>query len=216
MNVETEIKLKINNPHELEEQLFNKSCRNQACLNTANKQLNIFFKSKDPFVLSHEEDVLRLRYEKNSPDSIWGKGHYNRLGHNSGYSVWGDGDKEKYFLTHKGKRLEDDRLNAREETEIEVDNPDNTTQILNILGYREFFQYEKYRIEYKEYELGSKIAIDKIPILGFFLEIEAQNAGAILKTMELLDIKEVENIATSYLNMLWAETEGKTDFVRFY
>src|SRR5207245_7795384 len=76
--------------------------------------------------------------------------------------------------THKGPRLLEGGLKSREERETTVADADALQDILERLGLRPVFRYQKYRETYKW--RGQEIVVDETPI-GTFLEIEGDPEG---------------------------------------
>jgi adenylate cyclase class 2 len=82
-------------------------------------------------------------------------------------------EPSRAFLTFKGPP-QPSVMKLREELETGVDNGVLLLAILERLGYRVWFRYEKYR---EEFSLdGVVIAVDETPI-GTFVEIEGTDAG---------------------------------------
>jgi len=76
---------------------------------------------------------------------------------------------EKAFLTYKGPSRAEGIFKTREEIETELDDGISALQILEKLGMRVWFRYQKYR---REYEMdGVIVAVDETPI-GNYVEIE--------------------------------------------
>ena len=92
---------------------------------------------------------------------------------------------DKSILTWKGP-AEDCPFKSRAELETAVDSLDTMRQILERLGYRQSFRYEKFRTEYVETsdpEAGV-LTIDETPI-GNFLELEGSGDWIDRKAQEL-------------------------------
>ena len=60
----------------------------------------------------------------------------------------------------------------RNEFETDIKNKKAFQEILKILGFREAFRKEKYRLSYQWRRL--KISVDKMPFIGLYLEIEGE------------------------------------------
>ncbi|MBI3280163.1 MAG: class IV adenylate cyclase, partial [Acidobacteria bacterium] len=73
-------------------------------------------------------------------------------------------------LTFKGPAA-DARYKSRQETETSVAGAEAVRHILEGLGYRPAFRYEKYRAEWGEPGHAGTISVDETPI-GTFLELE--------------------------------------------
>ena len=79
----------------------------------------------------------------------------------------------KALLTFKGKQQKDPTFKKRPEFETPVEDPDAAREIIEALGLRVCFRYEKYR-EKGEWELDGRvveICIDETAV-GDFIEIE--------------------------------------------
>jgi adenylate cyclase, class 2 len=74
-------------------------------------------------------------------------------------------------LTYKGPRTDREGVKTREEWETEVTDPAAARAIVEALGLRPVFRYQKYREVY--HWGGVEIVVDETPI-GVFLEIEGE------------------------------------------
>ncbi len=102
----------------------------------------------------------------------------------------------KYFLTYKGKKI-DNISKTREELTSVVD--ENIVQILERLGFEFVAEIEKVREIYeKDYV---KICLDKVSNLGFFVEIESEkyDLEELFKIARDLGLREFTR--KSYLEM---------------
>ncbi len=106
-------------------------------------------------------------------------------------------------LTFKEKAAPDaaaTQFKARVEIETPIGQPDNTVALLERLGYRKWFRYQKYRTVYRA-ALPSGAALhvmfDETP-LGNFIELEGAEA-AIAEAVQLLGVRREEYILESYL-----------------
>ena len=82
--------------------------------------------------------------------------------------------KQSALFTFKGKIVEDERFKVRPETETTCDNGPNLRAILESIGLRPFFRYEKYREEYRG--PGAMLCLDELTF-GHFLELEGSPEG---------------------------------------
>jgi len=109
-------------------------------------------------------------------------------------------DRKRYFPT-----INDDGLKVAEEIEIEVGDFKRMKRILEKLGFRVSSRYQKMREiwHYKDLE----IAIDKMPYLGYFLEIEgpSKNIKRIVASLKL----DLKNGITKTYGNLWEEYRKK-------
>lgn len=99
----------------------------------------------------------------------------------------------KSLLTFKGP-VQPGPMKLREERETVVADGETLTGILQELGLRIWFRYEKYREEFAADD--AVIAIDETPV-GAFIEIEGSEA-AIHRTAEALGFTAADYITDSY------------------
>jgi len=111
-------------------------------------------------------------------------------------------------LTFKGPRREASGIKSREERETSVEEPEQVRAILENLGYRQVFRYQKYRESWRH--RGQEIEIDETPI-GCFLEIEGDPPGIAAVASEL-GFTPSDYIAESYVG-LFVAAGGKGDMV---
>lgn len=113
---------------------------------------------------------------------------------------------EKSVITWKGP-AEDGPFKSRAELETGVDSLDMMRQILERLGYRQSFRYEKFRTEYVEAvdpEAGV-LTIDETPI-GNFLELEG-SSDWIDRKAQALGFSRKDYILSSYGKLYLEECE---------
>jgi adenylate cyclase class 2 len=96
-------------------------------------------------------------------------------------------------LTFKGP-LRPSAMKLREEIETEVVDGAALLSLLERLGFRVWFRYEKYREEFSL--AGCIIAIDETPV-GTFVEIEGDEAG-VTATAEALGRTRADYVLESY------------------
>ena len=70
-----------------------------------------------------------------------------------------------------GGRGEAGRHKARPEVETEVNDPAAAAKILEAVGFRPVFRYEKYRTEYDRSDAEGSLVLDETPI-GVYIELE--------------------------------------------
>ncbi len=73
------------------------------------------------------------------------------------------------IVTFKGPRIEGTGVKSRPETEVVVGDAAAMVRILEGLGYRKVFRYQKYREAFRYRD--AEIRVDEVPI-GTYLEIE--------------------------------------------
>lgn len=101
----------------------------------------------------------------------------------------------KAILTFKGRPLES-KHKSREELEIDVSNGTTARAIVERIGFRPVFRYQKYRTEYKQPSRSGTATLDETPI-GIYLELEGP-PGWIDRTARKLGFSEREYITASY------------------
>ncbi len=99
-------------------------------------------------------------------------------------------------------RVRGRRYKIREELEARLDDPKQLQQILEALGLRGWFRYEKYRTSYQlpagqRWAAGLEVELDETPI-GVFLELEGP-PEAIDRAARVLGYGPANYITKSYL-----------------
>jgi adenylate cyclase class 2 len=106
---------------------------------------------------------------------------------------------EQVFLTYKGAR-EKDKFKRRQEIEIEVGDGDSAEKLLLSLGYEKVLVFEKKR---RVWRLGGcEVALDELPLLGSFLEIEGHDYGKIADAQRNLGLENLSHIVESYAALM--------------
>lgn len=113
----------------------------------------------------------------------------------------------KTILTFKGAKKLGSELKEREELELEVSNAEMLSLIFERLGFKATTIYEKKRKTYN-YK-NSEIVIDKLPKLGFFLEIEGKREE-IFEICSSLNLNINDSVKDSY-----AEFASKAGNLKF-
>jgi adenylate cyclase class 2 len=101
------------------------------------------------------------------------------------------------LLTFKGRVEEHERYKVRPETETTCESGPAVRAILESLGLRPFFRYEKFREEYGG--PGALLCLDELPF-GHFLELEGE-AGAIEAMASALGIDPDRFLKRSYADL---------------
>jgi adenylate cyclase, class 2 len=103
-------------------------------------------------------------------------------------------------LTFKGPRRIQEGVKSREEIELSVGDPDALQEVLERLGLRPVFRYQKYR---ETYRLGGlEIVVDETPI-GAFLELEGP-MEEIHAAAQRLGFGREDYVAESYAGLFHA------------
>ena len=106
---------------------------------------------------------------------------------------------ESYFLTYKGAK-EKSNLKRRQEIESEINDADSIYKLLLALGYEQVLIVEKKR---RLWQLGScEVALDQLPLLGDFVEIEGPNEEEITNVQNSLGLTDLPHISKSYASLL--------------
>ncbi len=110
---------------------------------------------------------------------------------------------DKATLTFKGPPRASRLFKSREELETRIENADTMLAILERLGFRVWFRYQKYREEYAIAPEGEgtslQLALDWTPI-GDFIELEGTEAD-ILAISDRLGISESQFLRDSYYSL---------------
>jgi adenylate cyclase, class 2 len=99
-------------------------------------------------------------------------------------------------LTYKGRPNEGGRHKVREELEVNLPAAGPMQEIIQRLGFRPMFRYQKYRTEYKQHGNSGIATLDETPI-GIYLELEGTPAW-IDRTARRLGFREQDYITESY------------------
>jgi len=105
--------------------------------------------------------------------------------------------RQNALFTFKGKIVEDERFKVRPETETTCDSGPNLRAILESIGMKPYFRYEKYREEYRG--PGALLCLDELPF-GHFLELEGSPEG-IEELARVLDLSPSAFVKRSYADL---------------
>jgi len=116
------------------------------------------------------------------------------------------GNEEKIFLTYKGAR-EKDRFKKRQEIEMEITDGDSIENLLLAIGYEKAIVFEKKR---RVYRLGGcEVALDELPLLGSFVEIEGPDGEKIADVQKSLGLSDLLSIKESYAGLMAAKLRNQ-------
>jgi adenylate cyclase class 2 len=116
------------------------------------------------------------------------------------------GRSERLFLCYKGAK-EKSNFKKRQEIEIEISDADSAQKLLAAIGYRKVFTVEKTR---RLWRLGGcKVALDKLPLLGDFVEIEGPDDKRIADVQKSLGLARVPHIPKSYAQLIKEERDRR-------
>jgi len=103
-------------------------------------------------------------------------------------------------FTFKGPRHMEGGIKTREERETRVQDPEVVHAILDRIGYRPIFRYQKYRETWAH--RGQEIVIDETPI-GTWVEIEGDPDGIRAVTADL-GHRPSDYLADSYVDLFFS------------
>ena len=113
-------------------------------------------------------------------------------------------DNERFFLTYKGAK-EKSNFKKRQEIEIEIIEAESTQKLLSALGYEKVLVVEKKR---RLWRLGGcSVALDRLPLLGAFVEIEGPDDETIADVQQRLSLAGLPHIAKSYAQLTKEERD---------
>ncbi|MGH9785544.1 MAG: class IV adenylate cyclase [Terriglobia bacterium] len=106
----------------------------------------------------------------------------------------------RWLLTYKGTPDPDQNYKSRVELETEIKKPGAIRSILEILGFRPVFRYQKYRVQYRQ-PGGSggprgEVSLDETPV-GNYLELEGNRAW-IDRVARQLGLSRSDYVTASY------------------
>jgi len=114
---------------------------------------------------------------------------------------------ERFFLTYKGAK-EKSNFKKRQEIEIEIIEAQSTQKLLSALGYDKVMVVEKKR---RLWQFGGCfVALDRLPLLGAFVEIEGPDDKTIADVQQSLGLADLTHIAKSYAQ-LTKEERGRSN-----
>jgi len=116
------------------------------------------------------------------------------------------GKSESFFLTYKGAK-EKSHLKRRQEIEFEIKDADSVHKLLSALGYEQSLIVEKKR---RLWKLGDcEVALDQLPLLGDFVEIEGPDEEKIATMQKSLGLTDLPHIIESYASLVAKETNSQ-------
>ena len=115
-------------------------------------------------------------------------------------------ESESFFLTYKGTS-EESCFKKRQEIEIEIKDADSAQKLLFALGYEKVFAIEKKR---QVWQFGHcVVALDELPLLGDFDEIEGPDDEKIADAQKSLGLTDLPHIAKSYALLMKEELQRR-------
>jgi adenylate cyclase class 2 len=180
-NYEVEIKLRIPDPAALARKLARLGARRLRRVH----EYNILYDTERRDLFRRGR-LLRLRVETKAGRRQAPPRHSNR--HLPG------------LLTYKGPAATESRYKVREEVEVPVRDSAAIEPVMQALGLRPWFRYEKFRTTYRLPRLRDlHIEFDETPV-GAFLELEG-TPSAINQTARLLGYSPKDFITASYWDL---------------
>jgi adenylate cyclase class 2 len=109
------------------------------------------------------------------------------------------GRRQKNLLTYKGPKQKDD-FKKRQEIEVEIGNHELGEQLLCTLGFKKVLVFEKKR---RIWRLANcVVAVDQLPLLGGFVEIEGPDDEKIAAVQRDLGLSDLPHIMQSYADLI--------------
>jgi len=112
------------------------------------------------------------------------------------------GTAERLVLTYKGPKQSDD-FKKRKEVNLDVTDAEAVETLLEALGYRRALAFNKRRHEWKL--AGCLIALDTLPLIGTFVEIEGPDSRVIQSVQKTLALTDAPHVTDSYASLIDAE-----------
>ncbi len=117
------------------------------------------------------------------------------------------GEEERLFLTYKGAK-EKDEFKKRQEIEVEVTDANSVEKLLSVIGYSKALVVEKKR---RIWRLGHcNVALDELPSLGCFVEIEGPDGQTITDVQKKLGLAGLSHTLESYASLMAEQMTHKT------
>ena len=108
-------------------------------------------------------------------------------------------ERERLVLAYKGAKEPDD-YKKRREIELEVNDAEAAELLLKELGYGKALAFDKRRRAWDL--LGCEVALDELPLLGTFVEIEGPDSDTIAHVQKMLGLSDVPHIRDSYASLI--------------
>ena len=113
--------------------------------------------------------------------------------------VEGQADEASFVLTYKGAKEASD-FKKRREVNLPVGDRDAAEALLDGLGYQKALVFNKRRHLWRL--LDCEVALDELPLIGFFVEIEGPNAEAISRVRQTLNLGDAPHVMDSYASLI--------------
>jgi adenylate cyclase, class 2 len=103
-------------------------------------------------------------------------------------------------ITFKGKLQPGSTLKTREEIEFKVDGAESADELFQRLGYSAMLAFEKRRETWNFADC--EIALDQMPYLGTYVEIEGPSDEAVFAARKSLNLADLPLISRGYISLL--------------
>ena len=108
---------------------------------------------------------------------------------------------DRLILTFKGPKQADD-FKKRQEVNLDVTDAAGLECLLEGLGYRRALAFDKRR---RRWDMGDcEVALDELPLLGTFVEIEGPDAARIAAVQDTLGLTDAPHVMDSYASLIAA------------
>jgi adenylate cyclase, class 2 len=112
------------------------------------------------------------------------------------------GKRDQIVITYKGPRR-GGRFKQRQEIQFEVSDAQSAEMFLAAIGYKKTIVYQKKRRAW--HYSDCEIALDELPFLGKFVEIEGPGEKKIAAVQKKLGLEDLPHIHQSYAVMMAKE-----------
>lgn len=106
---------------------------------------------------------------------------------------------ERLVVTYKGPKQVDD-FKKRKEVNLDVTDAAAFEVLLEGLGYQRALAFDKRRREWKLNDC--LIALDTLPLIGTFVEIEGPNSQVISEVQTMLELTDAPHVMDSYATQI--------------
>jgi adenylate cyclase class 2 len=112
--------------------------------------------------------------------------------------------KEKNVFAYKGPR-EQGRFKRRQEIQFGTDNVEQAIALFAALGFEKSLVFQKRR---QLWQLeGCDVALDELPLIGTFVEIEGPSEEKIAQVQSKLGLAALPHVQESYATLMWRHCE---------
>jgi adenylate cyclase class 2 len=108
-------------------------------------------------------------------------------------------ESERFFITFKSAKQKSE-FKKRREVETEVKDGQSAENLLLLLGYNKMLVFEKKRHLWRCGDC--EIALDELPLLGCFVEIEGPDSKKIADVQSNLELSDLPHISESYASLM--------------